>query len=43
MTFIKNIFILYQTKLDFGAINDSVEAYLIEGGKEEQKIRELMK
>lgn len=33
----------YQTKLDFGAINDSVEAYLIEGGKEEQKIRELMK
>ncbi len=33
----------YQTQLNFGELNEDVEAYLIEGGKEEQKIRELMK
>lgn len=33
----------YQTEFDFGVVNDAIEAYLIEGGKEEQKIRELMK
>ena len=33
----------YQTELDFGVMNDVIEAYLIEGGREEQMIRELMK
>jgi type III restriction enzyme len=33
----------YQTEFDFGVVNEAIEAYLIEGGKEEQKIRELMK
>lgn len=33
----------YQTELDFGVVNEDVEAYLIEGGKEEQEIRKLMK
>ena len=33
----------YQTQLNFGELNEDVEVYLIEGGKEEQKIRELMK
>ena len=33
----------YQTELKFGVVNDAIESYLIEGGKEEQKIRELMK
>jgi len=35
----------YQTELDFGdmVLNEAVEAYLVEGGKEEAEIRKLMK
>ncbi len=34
---------IYQTELDFGTLNESVELYLIEQGQEESQIRTLMK
>ncbi len=39
----KGKMVAYQTELPLGVLNEDVEAYLIEGGKEEQQIRELMK
>ncbi|WP_213524433.1 hypothetical protein, partial [Nonlabens sp.] len=33
----------YQIELEFDKLNESVEAYLIEGEQEEQKLKELMK
>jgi hypothetical protein len=33
----------YQIELEFDKLNESVEAYLIEGKEEEQKLKELMK
>lgn len=33
----------YQIELEFDKLNESVEAYLIEGKQEEQKLKELMK
>jgi len=33
----------YQTELSIGELNEDIEAYLVEGNKEEQQIRELMK
>jgi len=35
--------ITHQVEIQFDKLNEEVEAYLIEGGKEQQQIRELMK
>ena len=35
--------VTYQTRLQFDTLNEDVGAYLIEDGKEEEQIRELMK
>ena len=32
----------YQTQLDFGELNDSIEGYLVEQSKEEEQLRRLM-
>jgi type III restriction enzyme len=35
--------VAYQGKLPFGELNESVESYLVEEGKEEEQLRNLMR